>query len=53
MKKGAEKSSSLTDWGASLLNKLPSVSRDRRKRDASKRRRERARKAVGKALDDD
>jgi hypothetical protein len=39
MKKGTEKSSSLSSWGVSLLNKLTSASRNKRKRDASKRRR--------------
>ena len=34
-----EKSGILTTWGTSLLNKLPAETRNRRKRDASKRRR--------------
>lgn len=33
------KPSKLDTWGDSLLNKLPGVSRQRRKREASKRRR--------------
>jgi hypothetical protein len=50
MKKGTDKSDMLTDWGVSLLNKLPAVSRNRRKRDASKRRRVRDRQATGEHL---
>lgn len=34
-----DKTSILTDWGNSLLNKLSSVTRERRKRHASKKRR--------------
>lgn len=34
-----EKSAVLTSWGTSLLNKLPADVRNKRKRDASKRRR--------------
>lgn len=34
-----DKTAVLTDWGNSLLNQLPGVSRERRKRQASKKRR--------------
>ncbi len=36
----------LGTWGTSLLNKLPGITRNRRKRDASKRRRERDRVVI-------
>jgi len=42
----------LTSWGASLLNQLSSISRNRRKRDASKRRRENSKKGIKRDLNE-
>lgn len=39
MKHGHTKPNRLSVWGDSLLNKLPGISRKRRKREASKKRR--------------
>jgi|GEM_PF-1696038 len=39
MKLSTESATRLTQWGNSLLNKLSAPARNRRKRDASKRRR--------------
>ncbi len=50
MKKGTDKASELTGWGSSLLNKLASLSRKRRKRDASKRRRKSGKQAIEKQV---
>lgn len=46
MKKGQQSSAKLTKWGDSLLNKLPGISRTRRKRDASKKRRVNDKRAI-------
>lgn len=40
MKHGFTKPNRLAVWGNSMLNKLPSISKKRRKREASKKRRE-------------
>jgi len=50
MGKGKDSSARLTSWGNSLLNKLSSITRNRRKRDASKRRRKSSRKEVDREL---
>ena len=47
-----DKASSLSSWGVSLMNKLPPSSRNRLKRDASKRRRKNDAKAAKEALRD-
>jgi len=52
MKKGTDKSGMLTDWGVSLLNKLSSVSRNKRKRDASKRRRVRGKQEASEQINE-
>lgn len=52
MDKGREKSAELTSWGNSLLNKLPSTTRNRRKRDASKRRRNAGAKEIRQGLNE-
>ena len=52
MKKSEDSSNRLTSWGNSLLNKLSSVTRNKRKRDASKRRRKRAEKDIQKRTND-
>jgi hypothetical protein len=51
MQKGRDSANRLADWGDSLLNQLPSRTRKRRKRSASKRRRllERAEVRAGSA----
>jgi hypothetical protein len=38
-KRGHDSADQLTNWGDSMMNKLPSLTRKRRKRDASKKRR--------------
>lgn len=52
MSKGRDKSRVLANWGTSLLNKLSALARNRRKRDASKRRRQRSKDAVREGSDD-
>lgn len=52
MYKSKDSSTTLTDWGTSLLNKLPSITRNRRKRDASKRRRKNSKKEIKQDLDE-
>lgn len=51
MKAGKDSSRKLASWGNSLLNKLSAITRNRRKRDASKKRRELAKQEVGQELD--
>ena len=51
MEKGKESASKLAVWGNSLLNKLPSVSRKRRKRAADKKRRRIAKKEIENSVD--
>ena len=46
MNKGLHKSTELTEWGNSLLNKLSALTRNRRKRNASKRRRVTGKKEI-------
>ena len=45
-----EKSQNLTNWGTNLLNKLSAISRNKRKRDASKRRRKNDKEEVNKQI---
>jgi len=51
MKKGTDAAGRLTQWGNSLLNKLSAVTRRKRKRDASKRRRRTGREQIDQELD--
>lgn len=46
MSKGQQSAKKLTRWGNSLLNRLSSLARNRRKRDASKLRRVCSRKQI-------
>ena len=46
MKNKSEKANCLTSCGASLLNKLPALSRKNRKRDADKRRRKSGKREI-------
>jgi len=48
-----EKPNHLSVWGDSMTNKLPSVSRKRRKREASKKRREIQRQEICQRQGDD
>jgi len=48
MNKGKESANRLTSWGNSMLNKLSSITRNRRKRDADKKRRRNGQKEIAK-----
>ena len=52
MKQSHESSAKLTNWGHSLLNKLKSNTRNKRKRDAAKRRRVGSKKEIDHALNE-
>lgn len=52
MKKGIGKAIYFTQWGNSLLNQLSAITRNRRKREASKRRREKSKKDIRSQLDE-
>jgi len=45
-----DKAKTLTNWGNSMLNQLPAITRNRRKRDASKKRRLQSKREVTRAL---
>ncbi len=51
MEKHKHSSGELTTWGTSLLNKLSSVTRNRLKRDASKRRRLKGRQEINREIE--